>query len=266
MFKLPDLFNWQIQQPSRPSAPIRQVGKLRRWVVGQRIVPYELKRTSRRTIGFVVDGTGLHVTAPHWVTQAGLESALSVKAEWILSKLDEQLQRAEDRANRPQVWQAGGLLPLLGKHYTLIFHEQARVLVDHAQTMLCLRQPSAHTDHEQSQQIRKQVQTWLKIQARSCFIERLNHYAPRMGVSFKQLSLSSAKTRWGSCTSEGNIRLHWKLIHCDLKIIDYLVVHELAHLREMNHSPRFWQIVAKEIPDYAERRKALKVLSECMPD
>lgn len=97
-------------------------------------------------------------------------------------------------------------------------------------------------------------------------MERLNHYAPRMGVSFKQLSLSSAKTRWGSCTSEGNIRLHWKLIHCDLHIIDYLVVHELAHLREMNHSARFWQIVANEIPDYAERRKALKVLSESMPD
>jgi predicted metal-dependent hydrolase len=77
-------------------------------------------------------------------------------------------------------------------------------------------------------------------------------------VRWQKLSLSSAGTRWGSASADGSIRLNWRLIHFREPIIDYVVVHELAHLREMNHSPRFWQHVENVLPDYAERRGALK--------
>ena len=89
------------------------------------------------------------------------------------------------------------------------------------------------------QQIRDVVQSWLQRQAKQVFEERCQHFAAALGVTMKRLSLSSAQTRWGSATADGSIRLNWRLIHFGLPVIDYVVAHELAHLREMNHSPAF---------------------------
>ena len=87
---------------------------------------------------------------------------------------------------------------------------------------------------------------------------RAAYFAPIMGVSYGSLRLSSAKTRWGSCSGKGNLNFHWKLILMPPEVLDYVVVHELAHLKEMNHSPRFWAVVEEVLPDYKERRQWLK--------
>ena len=92
---------------------------------------------------------------------------------------------------------------------------------------------------------------------------RLDHFAPRLGVRWQRLGLSSAGTRWGSAPADGSIRLNWRLVHFALPIIDYVVAHELAHLRVMDHSPRFWDTVRTVVPDYADLRGQLK--SEPVP-
>jgi predicted metal-dependent hydrolase len=102
------------------------------------------------------------------------------------------------------------------------------------------------------------VQAWLMRQAKSRFTERLNHFAPQLGVQWRKLSLSNAGTRWGSASADGSIRLNWRLIHFKPSVIDYVVAHELSHLRVMNHSPQFWDTVATLIPDYAQLRGQLK--------
>jgi predicted metal-dependent hydrolase len=107
-------------------------------------------------------------------------------------------------------------------------------------------------------QIRDAAQAWLMRHAKQLFEERLNHYAPQLGVSWRRLSLSSAGTRWGSASADGSIRLNWRLIHFKLSVIDYVVVHELSHLRVMDHSPRFWDTVRAIVPDYAALRGQLK--------
>jgi hypothetical protein len=109
-----------------------------------------------------------------------------------------------------------------------------------------------------AEQIRDAVQAWLMRQAKRFFTERLEHFAPHLGVQWKKLSLSSAGTRWGSASSDGAIRLNWRLIHFKQSVIDYVVVHELSHLRVMDHSPRFWDTVRTVVPDYAELRSQLK--------
>ena len=81
---------------------------------------------------------------------------------------------------------------------------------------------------------------------------------PQLDVQWRKLSLSSAATRWGSASVSGAIRLNWKLLHFSLPVIDYVVVHELSHLRVMDHSPRFWAVVGGAIPDYAALRRQLK--------
>jgi len=107
-------------------------------------------------------------------------------------------------------------------------------------------------------QIRDVVQSWLQRQARRVFEERCREFAPRLGVRMKRLSLSSATTRWGSASADGSIRLHWRLVHFAMPTIDYVVAHELAHLREMNHSERFWEVVRSVVPEYEHVRGQLK--------
>ncbi|HEY9238395.1 MAG TPA: M48 family metallopeptidase, partial [Burkholderiaceae bacterium] len=102
------------------------------------------------------------------------------------------------------------------------------------------------------------VQSWLQRQARRVFDERIAHFAPRLRVRVRRLSLSSAQTRWGSASADGSIRLNWRLIHFALPSIDYVVAHELAHLRHMDHSPRFWDVVRSVLPDYEQARGSLK--------
>ena len=108
------------------------------------------------------------------------------------------------------------------------------------------------------EQIRDAVQSWLQRQARRVFEERCRLYAPRLGVRWTRLALSSAQTRWGSASADGSIRLNWRLIHFALPTIDYVVAHELAHLREMNHGPRFWDVVRSVIPDVDAARGTLR--------
>jgi predicted metal-dependent hydrolase len=108
------------------------------------------------------------------------------------------------------------------------------------------------------ERIRDAVQAWLMRQAKRIFEERLNLYAPQLKVQWTKLSLSSAGTRWGTAKSDGSIRLNWRLVHFRMSVIDYVVVHELSHLRVMDHSPRFWSTVESIMPDYAALRGQLK--------
>lgn len=94
--------------------------------------------------------------------------------------------------------------------------------------------------------------------AKRIFLERTAYFAKRMGVDYGGITIREQKTRWGSCSSKGNLNFNWKLVLLDPELLDYVVVHELAHRREMNHSKNFWKIVEAELPDYRERRRRLK--------
>jgi len=238
----------------RPTGPLAPDGaRLRTLELGARTLQYRLKRSSRKSIGFAIDGTGLTITAPRWVTVADIEAAIAEKQRWIFSKLIEWQTRVEQRALPRVTWGDGAELPYLGK--PLRVKLGAAVLAfDEATRVLALPLPL----HADAQQIKDRVTGWLQGEATRIFGERLAVYAAKLGVTFRSYALSSAMTRWGSCSSEGRIRLNWRLIHFPLSVVDYVVAHELAHLREMNHSPRFWQTVESIFPEFREARKQLK--------
>ncbi|WP_442929428.1 YgjP-like metallopeptidase domain-containing protein [Mycetohabitans sp. B2] len=229
--------------------------RLRCVSLGSHRLDYRLKRSARRTIGFSIDGNGLAVTAPRWATLADIEAALADKQRWIFAKLAEWQTRTEQRALPRIVWTDGATLPYLGKPLTIAITSSSGTLRhDPERAVLELGlPPDAH-----AQQIKDRVQGWLQQEARRLFGERLDIYAQRLGVRHSAYALSSAATRWGSCSSDGKIRLNWRLIHFPLSIIDYVVAHELAHLREMNHSSRFWDTVASIFPEFREARSSLK--------
>ncbi|PUE16104.1 M48 family metallopeptidase [Limnohabitans sp. MMS-10A-178] len=215
-------------------------------------VAYLFQRVRRRSIGFVVGPDGLEVRAPKWVTLKEVELGLQERGEWVLRKWAELQERQKNI--RQIEWREGASLDYLGAPIHLHLSPQNGRSELNEQRQLLLALP--HT--AEASQIRDAVQAWLMREAKTLFEQRLNHFAPLMGVQWQRLSLSNAGSRWGSARVDGAIRLNWRLIHLKPEAIDYVVVHELAHLQEMNHSPAFWKVVADILPDHLERRKALQ--------
>ncbi|WP_341313227.1 SprT family zinc-dependent metalloprotease [Paraburkholderia sp. IMGN_8] len=241
------------QQPAVPLAP--DGSKLRSLTIGSQILHYQLKRSARRSIGFAIDSSGLMITAPRWVTLADIETAITEKQRWIFAKLIEWQTRVEQRALPKVDWKDGAEVPYLGQPVRVKLGSPQGTLAFNAdEAALALPLPL----QADPQQIKDRVQGWLQGEAKRLFGERLAIYAEKLGVNYRAYALSSAATRWGSCSSDGKIRLNWRLIHFPLSIIDYVVAHELAHLREMNHSPRFWQTVESIFPEFREARQTLK--------
>jgi len=226
----------------------------REYRLGGVALTYEFRRAQRKTIGLVVNPHGLSVRAPLWVSEAEVQRFLLSKAAWVLAKL----QALQTRPQTPaMVWAQGARIDYLGQPLRLALDpahrfEGAGAGIDGAR--LCVALP---TDCG-PQRLRETVLAWLAEQARGHLTQRLEHYATAVGVRWTRLRLSGATTRWGSAHADGSIHLNWRLIHLAPELIDYVVVHELCHLHEMNHSPAFWRLVEAVLPDQAERRRALR--------
>jgi predicted metal-dependent hydrolase len=243
-----------LRQPEPPPRPLA-AGTSRRIRLGEQPLDYVLRRSKRRSIGFMINDDGLRVTAPKWATIADIEHAIRDKQRWILGKLHERRERAA-RGVPPMQWSDGATLPYLGSGLTLRLRPAAGTGISYVADSreLTVSLPPDTTE----QQLKERVQGWLQQQAKLLFGQRLPLYAEKLGVTYQSFTLSNATTQWGSCTSRGTIRLNWRLIHFSLPLIDYVVAHELAHLREMNHSPRFWATVQSVFPDFASARKSLR--------
>lgn len=239
-------------------------------LLGDALVAFSLTRARRRTIGFTVGADGLAVRAPSWVTLSAVDAALREKGGWILRKLSEARERQQRMEGGRIAWAHGAVLPYLGEPLTVVldpshgFAGKGGALVVSPALAASLDAPAQRSLHiglphsASPAQIRDAVQAWLMRDARRHFTARLDHFAPLLGVRWASLRLSSANTRWGSAKADGSIRLNWRLLHYRPAIIDYVVAHELAHLRVMDHSPRFWDTVATVVPDYAQLRSHLR--------
>ena len=263
--------------PAPPAAPIgsilapatfRHPRSNREARLDGHVVGYEFRRMRRKTIGFSVATEGLVVSAPRWVPLGEIDAALQEKSRWILKKLQEQDERARRAAAQRIDWRDGTSLPFLGEPVIVVLDPRATgcQLVTAEGTLPGVARLTLHVglpQHAAPEQIRDTVQAWLQRQARRVFEERCRHFAQQLNVRWTRLSLSSASTRWGSASADGAIRLHWRLIHFALPTIDYVVAHELAHLRVMDHSPQFWDVVRSVIPDVERVRGTLR--DEALP-
>lgn len=238
---------------------------------GKALVGYAVERARRRSIGMVVGVEGLTVRAPRWVSWSDIETALRAKERWICTKLHEQRERAHRQQAARIIWQHGARVPFMGGLVEVSLVPASGAGVDDvcamalsvapvadAGLMAMPQQQIAVLTDVSAEVVRHQVHVWLKNEAKRYFALRVQHFAELLHVDVKHVSLSSAKTRWGSASVDGSIRLHWRLIHFGQDVIDYVVVHELAHLHEMNHSPRFWDVVRSVMPDYEGPRGQLR--------
>lgn len=224
-------------------------------------IGFMLRTSRRKTIGLTVNDDGLVVTVPRWVSRAQVAEVVRAKAPWVLRKLQVVHERQKHLATADAIWQDGGRFPYLGVYVQLSIRPDARQASfsgdawhpspDDVLT-IALQADSSHD------RVRERVHAWLQQQARDLFDDRLRHYCALAGVTLKGWRLASPAGRWGSCSSDGRIMLNWRLIHFERDVLDYVVAHEVAHLRHMNHGPEFWREVGRLYPDFSRARLALK--------
>jgi len=224
-------------------------------VLAGKHISYTLKRSSkRRSIGLRIDDRGLTVSMPLRASEDWLHQVLQQRAGWVVEKLDGW------QARKPlqQRWADGECIPYLGELLTLRVVQglYAAAPQQHGDELrLTLRSEAS------AARIEKLVMLWYRHEAMELFAARIAHYAALLDVAPREIKLSSAKARWGSCTTRATLRLNWQLIKLPQYLIDYVVVHELAHLREMNHSAAFWKVVESACPDYTKLRSELKAVA-----
>lgn len=221
--------------------------------LGGRPVEYRFARRRRRTLGITVDADGLRVAAPLRVPWGDVEAFLREKESWILAKLEEW-----SRVPRPGVLRgaSGESLPYLGVEHTLEVREGGRA-VAHAGGRITVSAPPSRA--------LATLLGWLKAKALETLTPRVGHYAAALALPAPRVALSSGRTQWGVCAADGRIRLNWRLVHLAADLADYVAAHEVAHLVEMNHSKRFWSLLAKLYPAWREARERLELAGAALP-
>ena len=201
---------------------------------------YRLRRSARRTIGFVIDETWRDCHRPHTLHHRHHRRRHPAQTP-LDTKQNRPLPATKPHQTDPAQLGKRQRPALSGQPLTIAIEPAAvRRIAIHIETdHLRIRIPATAANPPE---LGAHLQKWLKTQAQTLLAGRLEHYAAKMNVRYDTFRLSNARTRWGSCSAKRHIRLNWRLIHCDLTLIDYVAIHELAHLTEMNHGPRFWPL------------------------
>jgi len=228
--------------------------------LGKTIIPYEERKSSRtKRISIRITPEKVRVSAPARTSKREIQAFIEKNREWILenwAKLQETV------VTQRRVYETGEKVLYLGKELTLQIintpHKTISALYKKDQESLEIKIPQDFEGEERQLAIREILEKWYKQKARMVFLQKLSFWSRQMGVSYNQFRLKEQKTRWGSCSSLGNINLNWRAIIATEQVVDYLVIHELSHLLYMDHSSEFWENVARYCPDHASHRRWLR--------
>lgn len=209
-------------------------------------------RQRRRTIALIINPNGtLTVKAPFLTPDFFINRFIKEKQNWIQTKISQMKQYPQFEEKK---FEDGELFLFQGKEYPLaIVHAQEITLTD-----------KLLFPFKNKRSIKKKILEWYKNNALQTVTKRVEEFAKRMNVTPKSIDLSNAKKRWGACSHIDELTFNWRLIMAPIEVMDYVVVHELAHITEKNHSSKFWDLVQKFCPDYKIKRRWLKVHANAM--
>lgn len=223
---------------------------------GETRIAYAIRRSKRRkkTVAVVVDPAGsvLLVAPEHFHTRR-LDTVVRQKAPWIVQRL--RHVRSPDPPLAPREFVSGESVLYLGRHYRLKVNRgesgEAKLRGGwlHVPTPIGMQQ----TDH-----VKSALVSWFRRHALERLPERVAGWHTKVGVAIPRVVIADQQKRWGSCDRNGTIRLNWRIIQAPMRLIDYVVVHELVHLRHRGHGPDYWQALGRAMPDYERRREDLR--------
>jgi len=209
----------------------------------------QLIRSHRKTIGLqITNDARLIVRAPHFASEDYIYKLIHRKESWIKAKLDHF--KEQQSSVRLRKFIPGEEFLFLGQSYPLVAVEDLpkAVVLDNSLKIAQVALSNAR-DH---------LEYWYKTQALEHITQRVAYYAKVTGLRFKSIKINNAATRWGSCGHQETLNFTWRLIMAPVRVVDYVIVHELMHLKQMNHSSKFWAEVAKVMPDYKQDERWLK--------
>ncbi len=207
----------------------------------------QLIRSRRRTVGLTITTDArLIVRAPHWTPVHEIERLISQKQSWITQK--QALFRSRPRPVSKQFIEGEEFL-FLGQTYKLCIVDDLSKAVVLGKDLMVAKAVQNVSDH---------IYLWYQRQALEHISQRVEYYAQLLGLKYRSIKVNCAKTRWGSCGHSGALNFTWRLIMAPPRVVDYVVVHELTHLKHMNHSSRFWNEVRRIVPDYKQDEMWLK--------
>lgn len=203
-------------------------------------------RSKRKTLALTVNRLGEVIArAPYGMNEEHIKAFVKQKQGW-LQKQKQKMERAGISLPTENLEGYGFLL--LGEKYTVRLQKETLICLNGQTKELLLPEKNCE----------KRLVAWIKENALRIFTEQTERWAKKMGVSFQSVSLSSAKTRWGTCSEDNKIRYAYRLLYAPRAVVEYVVVHELAHTRHKDHGKAFWGLVERYVPDYKARRKWLK--------
>ena len=232
---------------------------------GDTTIDYEVRRSSRRrkTVQVTVDGGGVQVVAPTTTPVGELRAIVRKRAGWILSHASDRMLEAA-----PKRFVSGETLPYLGRNVGMVVEDAdvrtAAVRFDHWRFRVIA--PKGLSGDERYESIRRAVVRWYRSRAEERLGEVVDRWTPRLGHEEKvRVLVRDQRQRWGSCAPDGTLRFNWRAMMVKPALVEYVVVHELAHLTHRNHSPEFWSLVASMLPDAQRRRQSLREAGRTLP-
>ena len=232
---------------------------------GDSTIEYEIRRSVRRkkTVQISVEGREVLVAAPSKTTKAEIREIVLKRAPWILRHTSTQ-----QMAPQPRQFLGGETLPYLGRDVQLLLEiadvPLPTVSLDHER--LRVAYPKGQEGEGRGEKVLEAVVAWYCARAAEHFSEGVDRWWPRLGRGDRpRMFIRSQRRRWGSCAADGTLRFNWRTVMLDPSLLDYVVVHELAHLTFMNHSANFWGLVSQVMPDVKERRRRLRDVGGSLP-
>ena len=224
-----------------------------RW--GGNELTYQIKRSNRRkkTVALrILPGGTVQVLAPSTLATYRIDEIVAKRAEWIMQKLQNLSENAPPPT--PEKFITGEAISYLGRQYRLRIDPTGPGKAGLEGEWLIVPVPAGPL---QAGFARAALVNWFKREAAILLPERVGLWHPRVNVPMPRVIIAGQRKSWGSCSQDGTIRLNWRIMQSPMRLIDYLVVHELVHMRHPNHSRLFWQDVGQAIPDYRQRREEL---------
>jgi predicted metal-dependent hydrolase len=226
--------------------------------VGNKVIEYELHKSSKaKRVSITIKNERVRVAVPTGFTFEYAKNFLEDNKEWVLKHFQKHMIQSKE--HRPRKYVNGEKLLYRGRNYPLVVEKVTGpsyyALFKGSRIVAYI--PHDLSSEEQHLVTKTYIQAWYISQAEKILPEQVDYYSKRLNLPYKKLKIKDQKTRWGSCSSMGNINLNWRIIMAPNQVVAYVIIHELTHLRCMNHSKEFWKMVEQYLPDYKKWKKWL---------
>ena len=232
---------------------------------GDTTIEYEVRRSKRRkkTVEIALNGGGVRVAAPSTLSDDEVRDIVLKRAPWILKHLDEEQTPLPTRR-----FVSGETLPYMGRNVSLVIRPSdvrtVSVRFDHWRFLVST--PHDMADDDRNEELRRTIVEWYWTRAMARLPEYVDRWWGRLGKgSRSRILIGDQKRRWGSCAADGTLRFNWRVMMLEPALIEYVVVHELAHLTQLNHSADYWALVSNVLPDVDQRRQRIREVGRRLP-